>query len=1713
MGNSISLEREVSWMNKIRTVCRVCIIFCLLMVNMVPFINFPNLGESGAPPDFGKTNTTWYISKVDDVKRNDTNFWTKDIIINSSGRMNWLNINAFIDGDIEVKSNAYFNLTNCYLNLSGNFIIKGIVNFDNVTLVMNSSFDGEFGIDVTSIGKFNIMNNSNITAMNTTAPIDLFTSISGYESWGLHYNFTVSGKLKINNSNISYTYGDDDFIGGIHLLTNLKAIITNSTIYKNEITAIYAEGKTKHLIQNNHIYNSSLYGIYLTDYARPIVDNNIIETGLDNYGIGIICLEHCHAKISMNTIQNNYYDGIYLYNCSNATILKNKIQNNQRAGILVFSRIFAIQTGPPYTKYYKISYPTIKNNIITNNFEWGIFDICSPMEVINNTISHTKNQSGIFVWNPYYLTTTPATPVGLNIPGNITDNLIQYNNHYGINLSSLESANYRGVITMVIKQNTITNNNWSGINVEGGTDNQNIQRSPNPNIAFNNISFNNEHGINNEFALRYSLRENRIEWNNDSGILLDLQSRPNIYNNNISWNQQYGISTLSSSQPKVYLNNITYNFGIGIRLSGNDNSEVYNNFISNNLEHGIEVRSSTPDIHDNHISFNNYSGIYGRSGGGNFKIRLNEIDNNSWSGIECNLSSCNIQDNYIHHNNKNGMTFQQNSQPVLNNNLINYNSLNGIYLHASSPQRGTVGNDITNNSEHGIASEGGSGGIIWADILNNAHAGVHTSGSGTNTVILNSIVSSNGEHGINATDNSAPEIINSTISNDNTGYAFWSTSSADPIALNTTFNHAKTYFDDTASVLTVNWYVHVRTVSEATGDPVGNTRVWINSTTQASANPLWSGIANSNGELNWLRITDYTEKKSGVTNYQPVDVTGDADYYRTTHISPNPAIHKSQTLIIELLPNNPPTKATNILPKFTHNSHPTIKWDPATDPDEGHLVKYKVWIGTTQNTSLPEYESSSLTVTSYTLTKDLEHDKNDGNKTYHITVVSTDGHGGKSYSFQTLNLLNHKPTTPDISLDVPKNPTVLLKSVTCQIINLSVDPDGDQINYTYKWFKNGNEVPGLTNSDTQDISDTISYSNDAITFEKGDTWRVRVYANDGIGFKNMVYQNMEFTIGNVGPTVKQKLSDIVMNEDEKRLGDIDLTKMFEDIDEEKDLTYKIKVTDNHLKVTENKITHKVDIIPDLNWNGEAEVTFTCYDTEGLWAEQNIKITVNPVNDKPEFKFIGGIPWRPGTAISFQDDLAAKEDKWFNITIIGSDADIERGENDALLYQVSDPEKISITHLDSDPLNATLSFLPTNEDVGKFVFTISVKDKETNYYIHETTIEVTVINTNDKPFFYSLKRSMGNEIFVFPEDNVLDLRNKIKLKQNDILTLLITAIDPDLDNDDDILSFHTDIIDILELSTLPTDPATARIIISPRHDSIGTLSFNITVKDSALASDSVRIILSIENENDRPQCWIVIPGITNKEYYQDSEITLEGDANDYDLPYGDSLTFTWSSNVDGDLGIGKIIKVSNLTLGKHLITFIVEDSKGASNSNFTTIIILEPEKVPGGEDDDTGKDSDILFFASLAIMIIVILVMLLVLFLALRARRKREKEEEKKAFSLSRPGEKRPPTPGELKATGAPGVVKPPSQYVPPFQGIPQELPEITSRPTQPTPQVEPQLQPQQAPQQQMQQPPQFAQQPFIPPQLTSCPKCNSFMTFAPDGTMYCLTCGYSAGQL
>ncbi len=100
--------------------------------------------------------------------------------------------------------------------------------------------------------------------------------------------------------------------------------------------------------------------------------------------------------------------------------------------------------------------------------------------------------------------------------------------------------------------------------------------------------------------------------------------------------------------------------------------------------------------------------------------------------------------------------------------------------------------------------------------------------------------------------------------------------------------------------------------------------------------------------------------------------------------------------------------------------------------------------------------------------------------------------------------------------------------------------------------------------------------------------------------------------------------------------------------------------------------------------------------------------------------------------------------------------------------------------------------------------------------------------------------------------------------------------------------------------------------------------------------------------------IIISPVDNTSFFLNELIIFEGEGFDFeDGPLEDD-SFSWSSNVDGVIGLGRNIALNNLSSGVHIITLTAQDS----DENLGTVsITINVSSVQDSDGDRVGDDSD------------------------------------------------------------------------------------------------------------------------------------------------------------
>ncbi|UCF08876.1 MAG: DUF11 domain-containing protein [Thermoplasmata archaeon] len=126
------------------------------------------------------------------------------------------------------------------------------------------------------------------------------------------------------------------------------------------------------------------------------------------------------------------------------------------------------------------------------------------------------------------------------------------------------------------------------------------------------------------------------------------------------------------------------------------------------------------------------------------------------------------------------------------------------------------------------------------------------------------------DYGVYCENGSTPLVVNSTIAS--TVSDFYVDGNSHPVALNTSFVNSTVMFNDGISTLTVQWFLHVRVVESISGPGVAGANVRVIDNDNGTYDR--SFVADAQGYVNWLVITEYMRDAALWTYYTPFEILG-----------------------------------------------------------------------------------------------------------------------------------------------------------------------------------------------------------------------------------------------------------------------------------------------------------------------------------------------------------------------------------------------------------------------------------------------------------------------------------------------------------------------------------------------------------------------------------------------------------------------------------------------------------------------------------------------------------------------------------------------------------------------------------------------------------------------------------------------------------------------
>ena len=381
------------------------------------------------------------------------------------------------------------------------------------------------------------------------------------------------------------------------------------------------------------------------------------------------------------------------------------------------------------------------------------------------------------------------------------------------------------------------------------------------------------------------------------------------------------------------------------------------------------------------------------------------------------------------------------------------------------------------------------------------------------------------------------------------------------------------------------------------------------------------------------------------------------------------------------------------------------------------------------------------------------------------------------------------------------------------------------------------------------------------------------------------------------------------------------------------------------------------VVPDSNYNGPLTVEVYVLDDGDPIGESNtwpVSVTVNPVNDNPEFT----LSW---------DAYGDNEDEFIDISNILEDfsyslqltpmplpiPDDELDQEVTYSLEIDDLSVIDTTSFDID--TGVIVFNHISNANGQANFILSATDNvEPSSSTFSIEFNITVLAQNDPVVaiespFYLPTIYTESDIFTNPAINITNLE-------------LFSDIDLNDPDDGEFLVYS---IESISNTTLITDTSINgdNLVLFFGNEENGQSEITLIATDQGGASDSIDIFITVDAENDTVST-ITFPGIT---FNEDDDHDLNGIINDltidldqyfYDLDedYGvvfDDLTFSvingsYSDSISYtiDQNAGEILFsfAENLN-GDFIFEIKAEDEYGESNSQLFDIHIIPINDAP------------------------------------------------------------------------------------------------------------------------------------------------------------------------
>jgi parallel beta-helix repeat protein len=486
------------------------------------------------------------------------------------------------DGDWVIELGNSVPHSDKTILVNGNLIIEqaATLTLSGVRLEINSSFNGEFKIEVQAAPPLGFPNGGRFIIQNSGATPSIITSATedGDHNFGFEVHGTnevgvddKDGRIDMQNSELRYCGWDDSDIQfkDTGLWINSRNNVINNNVFSNTFNGVsfigtisggpggpntfqnnnvsyatangtYVRGANDITLDNNQYYRCR-QGIYYNISANAVVTNNHID---EAYGIGAYFAATNGIQFNYNTIENQLGFGGFIWitmliseGSSNIQIDHNTIHNQPWRGVAVFT----FSGGVEFTNntFDDFRYPTAFAAVYGD-------DVYIYNNVVGDNTTYISPEDSVAYW------------VGPITGSAVIDNNEAYNTQQRIYSNWGAGVSLWGIETVVLTDNTFSDNEGSGaylidcgnnsVTVEGNTMN-------NPLALGLGLSEDTFGGVHNAIV------DNNVFNNNAIGVRTEAGTFQKITNNTFNGNTEAGIANYIDG---TYIaNNVISNTGVG----------------------------------------------------------------------------------------------------------------------------------------------------------------------------------------------------------------------------------------------------------------------------------------------------------------------------------------------------------------------------------------------------------------------------------------------------------------------------------------------------------------------------------------------------------------------------------------------------------------------------------------------------------------------------------------------------------------------------------------------------------------------------------------------------------------------------------------------------------------------------------------------------------------------------------------------------------------------------------------------------------------------------------------------------------------------------------------------------------------------------------------------------------------------------------------------